>query len=301
MNNIVEIYQQIKSVRGINKLTGMDRDAISRELAKHGIINFLKITDEQIKHIVDLYNNQKSVKEIAQLLNMAQKKVIYVLISKSLMRKRTSPFVKNEFFFETIDNEENAYWLGYLYADGYVHKNTTNVELCSKDREHLEKFKSSICKSAKIKEKIVILNGKSYTNYRITISSIKLVNDLIKHGCFQAKSLTLKFPTTVPDNLMHHFIRGYFDGDGSTGIYKLKSGALSYNFKLIGTKEFLTHTDSIICDTLNLNPVKLYRRDNGKIYQYSRGGANNFKKMRNYLYNNATIYLNRKREIMFSF
>ena len=29
----------------------------------------------------------------------------------------------NEFFFDEIDSEEKAYWLGFIYADGYVNTN----------------------------------------------------------------------------------------------------------------------------------------------------------------------------------
>lgn len=45
-----------------------------------------------------------------------------------------------------IDTEEKAYWLGFLYADGAVSKNTNTIELSlkSSDISHLEKYKSSL-------------------------------------------------------------------------------------------------------------------------------------------------------------
>ena len=48
--------------------------------------------------------------------------------------------------FENIDTEEKAYWLGFLYADGYVNANEDKIELClaEKDFHHLEKFKNFI-------------------------------------------------------------------------------------------------------------------------------------------------------------
>lgn len=300
MKNIILLYKKIKSVRGVSSVTGISRDAISRQLAEKGIIDFLKIDEVQIDEIISLYNNNNPIKAISKLLNIAQKSITYVLISKSLIKPRTSKFPKDENFFETIDSEIKAYWLGYLYADGYVHAKTTNIELACKDKEHLEKFRNSICKTAKIKKKIVILNGKSYLNYRITISSVKLVNDLKKCGCYQNKSLTLKPPMAVPSNLVHHFIRGYFDGDGSTGIYKLASGLTCYNIKICGTKEFLSYIGNTICEELNLKPVKLYRKKGNKAYDYNRSGRLNYIKIRNYLYKDSTVYLDRKRTIMFS-
>lgn len=45
-----------------------------------------------------------------------------------------------------------------------------------------------------------------------------MFGDLSKHGCVPNKSLILKFPTTLPNELVNDFIRGYFDGDGSVYI-----------------------------------------------------------------------------------
>ena len=48
--------------------------------------------------------------------------------------------------FETINSEDSAYWLGFIYADGYIiaNKNKRNyelgIELSSLDIEHLNKF-----------------------------------------------------------------------------------------------------------------------------------------------------------------
>lgn len=52
--------------------------------------------------------------------------------------------------------------------------------------------------------------------YRLACYSKKSYTDLINKGCGINKSLILKFPdeTQVPQNLISHFIRGYFDGDG---------------------------------------------------------------------------------------
>ena len=50
----------------------------------------------------------------------------------------------------------------------------------------------------------------------LVVSNLRLSDALIKQGMYQAKSLTLTFPTSdqVPKNLLRHFVRGYYDGDG---------------------------------------------------------------------------------------
>ena len=63
-------------------------------------------------------------------------------------------------------------------------------------------------------------NNKLYPANRINIVSKQLKKDLIQAGCTCTKSLTLTFPSEniIPKHLQHHFIRGYFDGDGSVFI-----------------------------------------------------------------------------------
>ena len=56
----------------------------------------------------------------------------------------------NEFIFDVIDTEEKAYWLGFIFADGYIYSSPLkdigridyNFELCTSgtDQQHMEKF-----------------------------------------------------------------------------------------------------------------------------------------------------------------
>ena len=66
--------------------------------------------------------------------------------------------------------------------------------------------------------------------------SQKTVNDLKKLGCVEKKSSILTFPTSqqVPNNLIYHFIRGYFDGDGSICITDK-----NYHISFVGTENFI--------------------------------------------------------------
>lgn len=125
----------------------------------------------------------------------------------------------NKHIFDTIDTEEKAYWLGFIFADGYIgstpldpnKKSVYNFEISLKlsDLEHLEKFKQFISF-----EKDVVCD-----NYRcrIMIANKHFWNILNGYGCIPRKSLTLQFPDKSifkSSDLVRHFIRGYFDGDG---------------------------------------------------------------------------------------
>ena len=72
---------------------------------------------------------------------------------KNFIKKpgRKNEYVFNEDFFETIDSEEKAYWLGFIYADGYITgDDRCGIALKNIDNIHLEKFKKSIDSNHKI-------------------------------------------------------------------------------------------------------------------------------------------------------
>lgn len=164
--------------------------------------------------------------------------------------KRQSKYKFKENFFEIIDTEEKAYWLGFLYADGCVRNNKKNriyavrLRLAVKDLSHLKKFKKALCSNHPIKINTDRIKYKNKWNEfdicSIYVYSIKMVEDLIALGCIPKKSLILKFPNAkqVPEKFIHHFIRGYFDGDGHIGF--------NHKFKLMGTKKFLNKVKDII-------------------------------------------------------
>ena len=126
----------------------------------------------------------------------------------------------NEDFFDNIDTEENAYILGFFYADG------TNCELndsligisftqLEQDVDILEKIKSAMDADYNFYKCIQPTNDK--VKYKFSINSQKLSKRLSELGAPPRKSLILKFPNKdifKSEDLIRHFIRGYFDGDG---------------------------------------------------------------------------------------
>lgn len=127
--------------------------------------------------------------------------------------------------------------------------------------------------------------------------------DLYDKGCVPNKSLILEFPNKdiVPDNLIYHFIRGYFDGDGclSHSVGNRKRNDRNENktypydkwfLKFVGTKSMMLG----IANFMNMNN-KLYNQIKGKNhYTLKCGGKQLVKDKMDILYNNATIYLDRK-------
>ena len=207
----------------------------------------------------------------------------------------------NEDYFSTIDTEDKAYFLGFLYADGCVSTRDNYIQLALKeeDKEILEKLKSSISYGGplllqKRLGKNSFPNGQDRTV--LAFSSKKVKTDLIEKGCTTKKTFTLSFPheSIVPKSLINHFIRGYFDGDGCVS-YSLPEGSktLSFEFNIIGTRNFLVDIQDILIENCDLNRTKISVHKTGMCYLRYRGNKN-VKKICEYLYNNSNIFLQRK-------
>ena len=75
-------------------------------------------------------------------------------------------------------------------------------------------------------------------------------DSLISKGCVPNKSLILKFPSEeiLPKELQRHFIRGYFDGDGTIGLYphSKTNPKLEESLLIVGTKPFLEKVQDVL-------------------------------------------------------
>lgn len=242
--------------------------------------------------IIMLREKGLSREDISNELNIRYDSLCKYLKSINDNNYNNKKYSYNENVFEKIDSEEKAYWLGFLYADGYIRTSgkggIVQLSLGEKDLIQLEKFKKFLNSNNKIKKNVSILNGKSYVSYKIVISSLKMANDLTNLGCFENKSLNLKFPTEqqVPNEYIHHFMRGYFDGDGCI------TGIKSKSFSVIGTNAFLKEYQSKLIKELGLNKTKFSKC--GQAFTLRYRGNIQIIKIRNFLYKNSSIYLERK-------
>lgn len=201
----------------------------------------------------------------------------------------------NKSYFEIIDSEEKAYWLGFIAADGCIGKSGLELALKSTDMEHLRKFVKAIDGDENmIKTKLIEKGKKTYEATRISVNSTQMTQDLFRYGIVKNKSLILDFPNFLNDEMLRHYIRGYFDGDGSICTAgKAPSGAQKYNISIIATVPFLTKLmDKLL--PLSIDIVSLEKKH--KMAIWKKGGMTQIKYFLDYIYENATIYLQRKHE-----
>jgi hypothetical protein len=201
--------------------------------------------------------------------------------------KRINNF--NDDYFETIDTEDKAYFLGLLFADGniYTARNRVQITLANEDAYILQAFAIAIGYTGKM-----YIDREKYS--KLILPSKKMCEDLTKLGCTPNKSLTLQFPTKVSDKLMHHFIRGCFDGDGHVS----KRGN-SFNVNFTSSKDFMIGFIDLLKQlaVYNTSAKKRYANHEKSAYQvYIK--SNSSKVFFDYIYKDATVFLVRKKTIV---
>ena len=198
-------------------------------------------------------------------------------------------------YFKHCDSAEKAYWLGFLYADGYVDREGKylKVQLKRTDENHLVKFCNIFSVDVKQGETFDARTQKTYRYCYCYIFDTHLVKHLDQYGIVTAKTF-LDAPgiyDTIPPDFLSHFIRGFFDGDGC--VSKRKNGET--NFTLVGNKSFLERTQQIISVATSLPPVTMQPKK--RIWAFAWGGNYQLVRLREWLYRDATVWLERKRDL----
>jgi hypothetical protein len=207
--------------------------------------------------------------------------------------ERSRIYTCNHSFFDIIQTEHQAYWLGFLAADGYIGKNNhIALHLKLEDTDHLYRFRESLESNHPVK----IYKYPYQSLAKIVITSPQLVADLAKYGIVNNKSCSLKWPQ-VDDKLIVHFIRGYFDGDGGFLIShhkgdkspRISASITSTQSILEGIRDYFT----IQCNLPQPLIIKAYR---GKVYCIRYCHREAVKRIADIFYRDATIFLPRKYE-----
>jgi hypothetical protein len=210
-------------------------------------------------------------------------------------RIKLKRYALNLEYFENIDTPEKAYIIGLLYADGCNTRRGLQIALAEEDKEVIEFVKSQLGASNALR--FVPAARVTWKNkWELNITSMKLSRQLTAVGIHPDKSLTIKFPSWLSDNLMSHFIRGYFDGDGS--IWQSgKSFSVAFSS---GSLPFIKELHKVLLDQsgANLNYYK-HSSNNGNSIQSSK--QETVGKVLTYLYNDSPFSMERKRKKALAF
>ncbi len=252
------------------------------------------------------YEELKSVRKLASKHNIHHKTMSELLTKLNIEFAPKLKRNKNENIFQE-ESEKSFYLAGFIAADGNINHSKTNynlnIRLGLEDELHLIKLQKLLGSNSKL---IEIKDHKSIINKRTIISSTKgftvcsktIYEDLQNNFLVTPnKSLTLKFPDHLSNHpMIHHFIRGYFDGDGSWSIrnpnLKNKQNKINIVFELLGTEHFTTNVNKVLHQNILLPNNKISKINN--IYRLRYSGNRLSSLIGDWLYKDATIFLGRK-------
>lgn len=260
------------------------------------------ILENKIDEMIELYNNRCSYQKIAKEFGCSKSHVMKLLEGKVVSRnnhEKGKVKTCNEYYFDNIDSEEKAYWLGFIFGDGFIydeklgeHSGILYISLSSEDKNHLYKFRDAINSSHAI---YTYDNSKGYSNgklSRIKINSNYIVNSLKQHGMVANKTNVIGSPQNINEEFYLPFIRGFFDADGSIMMWH-DHGSLYWSVSFCKTPELL----SFVENTFDYKWIWSQRKENNNrcktITLNKKADTIDFL---NKLYENASVYLDRKYE-----
>lgn len=106
--------------------------------AKYNREIFLK----NIKDHINEYESGKTIKALSEENSVSYQFISELFIDLGIKNKGRRKYSLNEEYFDVIDNQNKAYYLGLLYADGCnnVQRYAIHLDLQIDDREIIEKF-----------------------------------------------------------------------------------------------------------------------------------------------------------------
>jgi hypothetical protein len=197
----------------------------------------------------------------------------------------------NEDYFEKIDTEDKAYFLGFIVADGCVYNNGNTIKIIQKETDILYEFKKFINSEAPI------FNSKTINISSISITSSKTKKDLENLGIHSNKTMVIKYPN-ISENLQNHFVRGVFDGDGCISLRTDKRDNSQRGQVNIcsGSYDFIKEYYDRLVEYCGLSGKNKIRNPKGSYYVVDWGGLSDVEKIYEFLYKDSNVYLKRKRE-----
>lgn len=289
-NKAIELYKEGLSANKVAKQLGFNEATVRKWLKDNGVYMRIggfynkKYSKEIETKVKELYEQGKYTTEIDDILNLKRGVAQYILNKNQIKMRHRGPksMIEKEDFFDNIDNEQKAYFLGYIMADGNV--SITNGQYSLKfhisiqDKEVINNFIKAINSSNKVS---IRENTKSYY---VSLTSIHMCKSLINLGVIPNKTSKEIIPEQIPKELLNHYIRGVFDGDGITDISKKRSG-------FVGSNNLISQILKELNEDLTIFPAG----KNKKVF-YFLGGKKFSKKLYEYLYKDSTIWLERKRK-----
>lgn len=259
------------------------------------------ITEELKESIIDFYlDAPKTIESVAKKFSLSNPTVIKILKDVPKYKKAllNNPELVED-YFSVIDTEKKAYFLGLIVSDGNVFVDEKHIEanrqasisitLDLGDEYLLEAFKNELKTNTSI-----AYDGRGCG--QIAVRSNIIANDLKKHGIGPRKTFAAYMPDTIPNDLLKHFVRGVFDGDGSIMAKQCKTRFL-HAISFCGTHRLMSDISNLLENEGLVTVVpKVYDYKNRSLSEIKVQNKNDMKTVGDWMYSGATVYMRRKKE-----
>ena len=221
-----------------------------------------KTSVDKLDLAVSLYREGQSAGAIARQLNLSKPTVLKHLravgVELRSQNEACRKYPLNERAFDDFETEAQAYWLGFITADGGVNDRfELRLNLQLRDKPHLERLRDFLGTTIAVREKYRVEGDPNSRDLcYLSVRSVPLCEALAQHGVVPRKSKILRWPNTVPDHLVHHYVRGFFDGNGGWGDLISEASA---QWRLCSTREFLTEVRTRLVALVGLPPTEFTR------------------------------------------
>jgi hypothetical protein len=216
----------------------------------------------------------------------------YILIENGIPRRDRShqrrKYDIDEYFFDEIDTPEKAYFLGFLYADGGFVRDAIYLMIQQCDESILFVFNTLLKTNKPVRH--YTNNQREYS--KLEIANKRIVGKLQDYGIVARKTHKIRFPQWMPENLVRHFIRGYFDGDGGLNINRKTHKAL---VSFSSNEEFCKELHQVLKEKTKIGGTAFKVKDKN-IYRLAICGNNQILRLLDWMYDQSTIHLPRKIE-----
>lgn len=251
--------------------------------------------------IIDIINSGEklNVREIGEIVGCSRYTVYKVLRNNNLSPAVSRKYTIDADIFKELTSG-TAWLLGFIFADGGISKTSLKISVRDYDVEVLEKARELFGSDSPIK---TTYSSKDESYFVTLLVANKTIITTLReqYGCGENKTFDIRFPN-LSRALTRHFIRGYFDGDGSVSAAKPKKENWSpkVRFRITSNEEFLARLQQTLVEECNLNYTPLTTRHperNNSIRTLEYSGNRQGRRIYDYLYKDCgKYYLNRKKQ-----
>jgi len=277
---IIALYMSGKTLKEMREL-GVPSRTLYDALNRNGIAaNRLSTYNRDA--LIESYYAGTSILEIAKQAGIS-KWYVHKLIKDWNCTIRSPKHTENSNYFDCIDTERKAYWLGYIYGDGNVDRNLRGLTIAAhaKDLSHMQTFLADIESDALIRK---VSDG----GISLTIWSTELARSLEKVGVVPNKHAVIRMPDLVSD-LIPHFVRGLFDADGCVDV--------RLRWTLVSNPRMLNDVRQVLIQRVGVTKSRMpYNNKYSAADTLMYGSKKDVCLIRDWQYDNSTVWLARKRE-----